>query len=144
MTNPYIESDSVSFSVNQFIGTFGSVQITESASKVVYPIVGLESIMSQKANGSTQEPVQQKLKWNCDREKAVQICCYNRHYAEHSGYWKKTTFLEEVDKKNPTTFYDPVTGKPLFILTLKNRTFKDFKVESEAHGWPSVELFCVL
>ena len=24
------------------------------------------------------------------------ICSYNRHYAEHSGYWETTSFLQEV------------------------------------------------
>merc|ERR1712087_183715 len=87
-------------------------------------------------NGSTVKPVQQKLKWGCDRETAVRICCHNRHYAEHSGYWKKTKFLQEVDKNAATTFYDPVSGKPLFIAP-KGRSFAAFQKESEAHGWPS-------
>ena len=102
----------------------------------VYPIVGPESIMSKKKNGTTEEPVQAKIKWNCDRNEAVKICCYNRHYAEHSGYWRRTKFLEEVDRKKPTTFYDSVSGKALFIAP-KGRTFDDFEKESDKHGWPS-------
>jgi hypothetical protein len=34
------------------------------------------------------------------------------------------------------TFYDSVTGKPLFIAP-KGRSFEDFVKESRAHGWPS-------
>ncbi len=35
-----------------------------------------------------------------------------------------------------TTFYDSVTGKPLFIAP-RGRTFSEFKSESLSHGWPS-------
>mmetsp|Transcript_15874 Transcript_15874/g.25182 ORF Transcript_15874/g.25182 Transcript_15874/m.25182 type:complete len:177 (+) Transcript_15874:36-566(+) len=104
--------------------------------KSQYPVIGNKAIMSKKKNGSTEEPVQEKLKWNCDRKIAVRICCHNRHFAENSGYWRSTTFLQEVDKTNPTTFYDSVTGKPLFIAP-KGRTFAEFERESNAHGWPS-------
>jgi hypothetical protein len=31
--------------------------------------------------------VQEQLLWNVDRTKADEICCFNRHYAEHSGYF---------------------------------------------------------
>ena len=34
------------------------------------------------------------------------------------------------------TFYDSVTGKPLFVAP-KGRTFEEFKTESLIHGWPS-------
>ena len=35
----------------------------------------------------------------------IRICCYNRHYAEHAGYWETTSFLSEV-----RTFLDaPIT-----------------------------------
>ena len=34
------------------------------------------------------------------------------------------------------TFYDSVSGKPLFIAP-RGRTFDEFKKESMAHGWPS-------
>ena len=62
--------------------------------------------------------------------------CYNRHYAERSGYWKATTFLKEVDRDKETTFYDSVSGRPLFIAP-KGRSFDDFEKESNKHGWPS-------
>lgn len=59
-----------------------------------------------------------------------------RHYAEHSGYWETTNFLKEVDSSKETTFYDSVSGKPLFVAP-KGRTFEEFVTESKSHGWPS-------
>lgn len=39
------------------------------------------------------------------------ICCFNRHYAEHSGYFEGTTFIaEQTAETGTTTFYDSVTG----------------------------------
>ena len=48
----------------------------------------------------------------------------------------KTSFLDEVSRTEPTTYYDSVTGKPLFIAP-KGRSIDDFIKESKAHGWPS-------
>lgn len=59
-----------------------------------------------------------------------------RHYAEHKGYWEKTNFMNEVKKDGETTYYDSVTGKPLFIAP-RGRTMDEFLKESKAHGWPS-------
>lgn len=42
----------------------------------------------------------------------------------------------QADKSGEITFYDSVTGKPLFIAP-RGRTFEDFKKESLSHGWPS-------
>jgi hypothetical protein len=41
-----------------------------------------------------------------------------------------------VDRNSEITFYDSVTGKPLFIAP-RGRTFEEFRKESESHGWPS-------
>lgn len=101
-----------------------------------YPICGDDSLMSQKEHGTCIAAVQDPLRWDCDVEIADHICCYNRDYAEYSGYWQTTTFLDQVNRNNITTFYDSVTGKPLFEAP-KGRTFDDFKKESENHGWPS-------
>jgi hypothetical protein len=65
--------------------------------------------------------------------------CFNRHYAEHSGYFTaKTSFLQDVDRTegSETTYYDSVSGKPLFVAP-RGRSFADFLQESNAHGWPS-------
>ncbi len=61
-----------------------------------YPIYADESIMSQKQHGTCVAPVMQNLRWKCDVNTADRICCFNRHYAEHSGYWESTSFLKEV------------------------------------------------
>ena len=63
---------------------------------------------------------------------------FNRHYAENSGYWERsTTFLcEEEQTTGEITFYDSVTGKPLFY-TPRGRTWESFVRESKIHGWPS-------
>ncbi|KAL1525297.1 hypothetical protein AB1Y20_020159 [Prymnesium parvum] len=95
-----------------------------------------EEVMSQKAHGTSEKPVQQNLRWNVDRNNADRICNFNRHYAEYAGYWKTTNFLKEVSMTEPTIYYDSVTGKPLFVAPI-GRTMQEFLAESDAHGWPS-------
>lgn len=94
--------------------------------------------MHKKAHGTCENPVQEKLKWNVDRANADKICCFNRHYAEYSGYFESegVTWLSEVNREKETTYYDSVSGKPLFIAP-RGRTFDEFLRESRAHGWPS-------
>jgi len=101
-----------------------------------YPVMADESIMSKKAHGTCPNPVQEKLRWQCDRDTADRICCFNRHYAEHSGYWRSTSFMDEVERDGETTYYDSVTGKPLFVAP-RGRSFREYVEESDAHGWPS-------
>ena len=102
-----------------------------------YPVMGSESLMSIKSHGTCDKPVQSDLRYGCDFKTADNICCFNRHYAEHSGYWtSKSTFLKEVDRTKVTTFYDSVSGKPLFRAPV-GRSFDEFERESRAHGWPS-------
>ena len=98
--------------------------------------MGTEEMMSQKDHGTSSVPVQKDLRWNCDVETADRICNFNRHYAEYAGYWEATNFLEEVDREKETTYYDSVSGKPLFIAP-RGRSFEDFQKESKSHGWPS-------
>ncbi len=102
------------------------------------PVIGSESIMAKKAHGTTAEPVQSSLRWSCNRRKADHICCYNRHYAEYSGYFKSTPFVRYVRERgeHPTVFYDSVTGLPLFVAPV-GRSVEAFLAESKAHGWPS-------
>mmetsp|Transcript_29 Transcript_29/g.63 ORF Transcript_29/g.63 Transcript_29/m.63 type:complete len:180 (+) Transcript_29:122-661(+) len=103
-------------------------------------VMGDESIMSKKAHGTSHVPVQENLRWGCDRSTADRICNFNRHYAEYSGYWKTTKFLDEESEKanngEEITFYDSNTGKPLFIAP-RGRSFEAFVKESMRHGWPS-------
>ena len=67
---------------------------------------------------------------------SLSVCCFNRHYAEESGYFAKTNFLNEESGEKEITFYDSVSGKPLYIAP-RGRTWKEFVIESQAHGWPS-------
>jgi hypothetical protein len=104
-------------------------------------VMGTEDIMSQKAHGTSMTPVQQNLKWNVDVKNADKICNFNRHYAEHSGYFKTVPFLNSEDAEKAKngqeiTFYDSNTGKPLFYAP-RNRTWEEFVTESSHHGWPS-------
>jgi hypothetical protein len=50
-----------------------------------YPIIGDESIMKEKAHGTSATPVQKDLRWNCDVNTADRICNFNRHFAEYAG-----------------------------------------------------------
>jgi peptide methionine sulfoxide reductase MsrB len=79
--------------------------------------------------------VQEDLRWKADRRTADKICSYNRHYAEAGGSWLTTTFLKEANRQGET-FYDSVTGKPLFIAP-RGRSWEEFEAESRSHGWPS-------
>jgi hypothetical protein len=96
-----------------------------------------ESIMTVKKHGTSNVPVQQDLRWNCDAATADRICNYNRHYAEHSGYFESTKFIQDASAApGEINFYDSNTGKLLFTAP-KGRSLDDFLIESRAHGWPS-------
>ena len=120
------------------IGTSASSSSSAlGAMSTKYPLRCDESVMSPKAHGTCPAPVQKDLRWGCDWDTADRICCFNRHYAEHSGYWTGVRdFLAELKKGEDITFYDSVTGKHLFIAP-KGRTMEEFKKESQSHGWPS-------
>uniref|UniRef100_A0A7S1BPX0 Uncharacterized protein n=1 Tax=Corethron hystrix TaxID=216773 RepID=A0A7S1BPX0_9STRA len=101
------------------------------------PITCGEEVMSQKGHGTSEKPVQKDLRWNCDFETADRICNFNRHYAEHAGYWATTNFLNEVKDANEVEdYYDSVTGKLLFKAPI-GRSLEAFLKESASHGWPS-------
>lgn len=119
-------------------GLFDGI-LGKSMSTFAAPVVmGTEEMMSPKAHGTSNTPVQSDLRWGCDIDTADRICNFNRHYAEHAGYWTTTNFLKEggVDQAGETTYFDSVTGKPLFIAP-RGRTFEEFVAESKSHGWPS-------
>jgi len=44
--------------------------------------------------------------------------------------------LSQAAKNEPVTFYDSVSGKPLFRAPI-GRSTEDFLTESAIHGWPS-------
>jgi peptide methionine sulfoxide reductase MsrB len=100
---------------------------------------GDESLMSPKAHGTTATEVQKNLRFGVDRKLADKICSYNRRYAENYGSFTKTSFQKDflaMVEKGPVTFYDSVTGKPLFRAPV-GRSVDDFIAESRFHGWPS-------
>lgn len=101
--------------------------------------------MSKKAHGTSPHEVQTNLRWGVDRAKADEICSFNRMFAEFAGYWRTTGFIKEAkelqqsstsDEEPKLTFFDSVTGKPLFVAP-RGRTMKSFLKESAVHGWPS-------
>ena len=116
----------------------GQKMTTEADSEQRYPIIGPEELMSEKAHGTSEKPAQENLRWGCSHEIADRIGNFNRHYAEYSGYWETTNFLSEVDQSsdNVETFYDAVTGVPLFRAPI-GRSWDAFIKESKSHGWPS-------
>jgi peptide methionine sulfoxide reductase MsrB len=100
---------------------------------------GDESIMSPKEHGTSSKPVQDDLLYGVSNKLADRICNYNRHFAEMGGYSfsDNISFVQTVlDAKEPITFYDSVTGKPLFKAPI-GRTAQQFITESQIHGWPS-------
>jgi len=125
------------------VGSSGSANVTQrnlfnrlfGSSSSQYPIMADESVMSPKSHGTSESPVQKNLRWNCDNDTADRICNFNRHYAEHAGYWESTSFLKTVkDEDLPIKFHDSVTGALLFQAPV-GRSIEDFVKESKSHGW---------
>jgi len=122
-----------------FVGASRAFSKTSAlkATPVKLPVLADEEVMSPKAHGTSEKPVQKNLRWSCDYETADRICNFNRHYAEFAGYWQGTKFLEELSTmEQPIKFYDSVTGQLLFTAPM-GRTLEEFLVESQGHGWPS-------
>lgn len=99
------------------------------------PLTCSESVMAQKAHGTCARGVRKALRWGVDASLADNICCFNRHAAERSGYWLTTKFLKEAGGAE-VSFYDSVSRKLLFVAP-RGRSFKEWEKESRAHGWPS-------
>jgi hypothetical protein len=100
-----------------------------------------DDIMFPKEHGTSSQPVQSNLLYGVDNGLADKICNFNRHFAEPSGYFTKTTLMDMIAGSGrsgePLTFYDSVTGVPLFRIPGAGRTIEDFVAESSYHGWPS-------
>mmetsp|Transcript_45524 Transcript_45524/g.125713 ORF Transcript_45524/g.125713 Transcript_45524/m.125713 type:complete len:125 (+) Transcript_45524:172-546(+) len=63
------------------------------------PVECGEDVMSPKAHGTSEVPVQDNLRYGCDKATADRICNFNRHYAEHSGYAVgKTSWLQTISQ----------------------------------------------
>jgi peptide methionine sulfoxide reductase MsrB len=105
-------------------------------------VYGDDSIMSPKEHGTTASAVQPDLRYGVSNKLADKICSFNRVFAEMGGYFEGSTSFEK-DVRNlvastggPVTFYDSVSGKPLFEAP-KGRSVDEFIAESKVHGWPS-------
>jgi len=101
-------------------------------------VFGDNDIMAPKAHGTSESAVQENLRYGVSNKLSDKICNFNRHFAEYSGSFLKTSFEDEViaAKGQPITFYDSVSGKPLFVAPI-GRSVDEFLSESEYHGWPS-------
>ena len=98
---------------------------------------GDEDIMRQKGHGTSESPVQSDLLYGVDVKLADKIVNFNRHFAEMGGYFRGTEWEDKVlQAEGPLTYYDSVTGKPLFVAPI-NRSKEDFLAEARVHGWPS-------
>lgn len=86
-----------------------------SAPSSNYPIYGADTLMAPKAHGSCSGPTMQALRWSVDRATADNICCFNRHFAEHSQYFIETNFLQEV-KYTTLTIYSSHYYCALFFI----------------------------
>jgi len=78
----------------------------------VYPVYGSREIMKKKKHGTSEKPVMKNLRFGCDYKLADKICNFNRHFAENAGYFKKTSWLSEVDGHAETTYYDRSRSSP--------------------------------
>eukprot|EP01063_Lacrimia_lanifica_P008019 TRINITY_DN1515_c0_g1_i1.p1 TRINITY_DN1515_c0_g1~~TRINITY_DN1515_c0_g1_i1.p1 ORF type:complete len:193 (+),score=65.66 TRINITY_DN1515_c0_g1_i1:39-617(+) len=102
-------------------------------------VMGEEALMAKKGHGTCTRGVQDGLLFNVDAKKADEICCFNRHYAEHSGYafTPKVTWMKDVPQDDTAReYFDSIHGKRAFTAP-KGRSFNAFVQESMAHGWPS-------
>ena len=98
---------------------------------------GQEDLMFKKSHGTTDQAVQSDLLFGVSNKLADRICSFNRIFAEPAGYFQTTGFLEVMrSTQEPVTFYDSVSGKPLFKAPI-NRSVDEFIAESKFHGWPS-------
>jgi hypothetical protein len=83
-------------------------------------VYGADDIMSPKEHGTSSAPVQETLRYGVSRSLADKICSFNRVFAEMGGYFEGSTSFEKDVRQivastgGPITFYDSVTGKPLF------------------------------
>lgn len=105
--------------------------------------------------GLCKGPVQTKLRYgasgrdtpagipvavNEDESLAEAVCCDSRTlpFAEPQFLYQAPdiNLFAKLDENAVTTFYDSVCGLPLFRSPV-NRTFADFKADTDEHGWPS-------
>lgn len=116
---------------------FGLWYLNQAAtSNVPVAMLAKNEIMNQRAHGTCSVATPANIRWGCDRQMADRIGCFNRAFAEPSGYFQSTKFLSEERGVTEVTFYDTLSGKPLFVAP-RGRTWNEFVEESKTHGWPS-------
>ena len=79
-------------------------------------------ITCRQAHGTCEHPAkpESELRWGMSHELADRISCYTRKFAERAGSWEGTTLLRtEGPHTAPVTFYDSVTGAPLFVAPVR-------------------------
>jgi len=119
-----------------------------------YPITCDESVMKPKSHGTSETPVQSNLRWGCDFETADRICNFNRHYAEHSGYFEETEFIKyakatqgEIALENCHPFRRELWGR--YWVFAHNGNLPDFNPENKGIFQPvgttdSEKAFCLI
>jgi peptide methionine sulfoxide reductase MsrB len=115
----------------------GGIALPQSGLLQPQSFKGADDVMGDRAFGTCVAQAPSQLRWGADVKTADNIGCFNRMFAEMRGYWRTTSFLKtESAASGEITFYDTITGKPLFIAP-RGRTFEEFVEESNTHGWPS-------
>ena len=65
------------FAPKSHLGQFAAPMLFSSKAGQL-PVMAEEEVMSQKAHGTSEKPVQKNLRWNCDFNTADRICNFNR------------------------------------------------------------------
>ena len=99
-----------------------------------YPVYGSREIMKKKKHGTSEKPVMKNLRFGCDYKLADTICNFNRHFAENAGYFKKTSWLSEVDGPAETTYYDRSRSPPLASCDCAESCIRCAALDCELEG----------
>ena len=126
-----------------------------------------EDVMSKKAHGTSNVPVQKELRWNVDRDTADRICSAlsasvlppwtrrrsrpvppspsfltRRSWPRHSRFGRyagywKTTNFLKEVDREKPTVYYDSNTGKPLFVAPIGRTMGEFLAESNTHGWPS-------
>ena len=98
-----------------------------------------ERLMQAGTHGTCVGKPQTRLRWSLNPTLASRIGCFNRKGAEPIHSWETSSLsarLESMADGESISFYDSVTGKPLFVAP-RGRSIAELVNESRLHGWPS-------
>lgn len=89
-------------------------------------VPGTEEIMSKKEHGTSHTPVQETLRWNCDRDTADRICNFNRVRFDDHHKQQIAKFTSKVSHSVPPVDFStmpniPDTGNPQHFWTKSTR-----------------------